>query len=119
MATGLDPELQKQYDALLAQLLQQSGAGGLLGFNQPQPQQGPISPTNAGQAISNPGVFQNPVSGNLAPSYGPQGVIFPGGSPFPVDPGPAKLQNTMVGLRDLLASPIGQQALAALKKKLG
>ena len=112
-------EQVKAFYAFLDKFMQQSGAGGLMGFDQPQGQQGPFNPMNAGQAVSNPGVFANPVGGNLAPSYGPQGVIFPGGSPFPVDPGPAKLQNTMVGLRDLLASPIGQQALAALKKKLG
>ena len=115
------PDYEQMYNALMAQLLQQSGAGNLMGFQQPQ-RPGPSTQptmTNAGQAVNSPGVFQNPVGGNLAPSYAPQGVMFGGGSPFPVDPGPARLQNTLVGLRDLLSSPVGQQALAALKKKMG
>ena len=124
MANEMDPQSQRFFQ-FLEKFMQSSGAGDLMSFggenqgpNLADPQAG-INPMLAGQAVNRPGVFQKPVSGQLAPSYGPQGVIFGGGSPYPVDPGPARLQNTMVGLRDLLNSPLGQQAIAQLKKKFG
>ena len=117
MATPTTTMSDEQLKALLAQ------------FAQLMQQQQLVTLGSQGQAdpYKNAGFFQGPVAGpaegnQVARSYAPSGVIFGGGSPFPVDPGPARLQNTLVGIRDLISatnalsnSPIG----AKLKGLLG
>lgn len=89
------------------------GFGGWLPQNQPQG-----TPANT---ANNTGYFAGPVGGPnsplIAPSYAPSGVIFGGGSPFPVNPWPARINNSLVGLRDLMNTPLGQQLIAKLKAR--
>lgn len=75
------------------------------------------------------GIFQVPVGGPgqpLGPVGMPQGAIFGGGSPVPIDFGPARLQNTLVAVRDLInaseqfrQSDLGKQLGTKLNSWLG
>ena len=115
----------EQLARLLEMLSQATGTGRLTQF----PGMSRSGPLGRGQGSLYSGGGQAPmgewkpsVGGPgqpLGPYFAPQGVMFGGGSPFPVDAGPANLQNALVGLRDLMNTPLGQQAIAKLKAKLG
>lgn len=54
----------------------------------------------------NRGPWAHPIGGPggvpATQGYAPSGLIFPGGSPFPVDQRAVQLQNAMIVMRDLL-----------------
>lgn len=115
----------KAFETMLAGLASSTGAGaamsvggGGLGqpgqFPTPQPNQAPSQTTNSGY-------FAGPVGGPnsplIAPSYAPSGVIFGGGSPFPINPWPARINNSLVAIRDLMNTPLGQQLIEKLKNR--
>lgn len=108
----------RQILAMQAALLQSGfGAGGLAGGAFP----GGVN--NRGGIFGVPvGLGGLPGAGQQAAS-GPQ-LYFTGGSPWPVDPGPARLQNALVLGRDLppaiggfIKSPLGQRIANLLRGK--
>lgn len=127
-STELD-DLRRQlqaYEALLAGMGNATGASAAMGVGgggnmfggTPQPNQPMLqTPTNRNAPGSDPYPVGGPGSPLLGPSYAPSGVIFGGGSPYPIDFGPARLQNALVGIRDLMNTPQGQQLIAKLKAR--
>lgn len=72
----------------------------LSGMQQPQTPSQQANLPGAGTTIAPyAGVAGGPP---LAHNFGPQGVLFGGGSPVPVPRDPARLQNTLVAIRDLI-----------------
>lgn len=132
-STELDDILNqlKAFEALLTGMANSTGASAAMGVSPQWPTQGAPNLNIGAVQRGNPygtsapldsGSWKQAVGGPgqpIGPSYAPQGVIFGGGSPFPVDPGPARLQNSLVGLRDLMNTPLGQDMIAKLKEKLG
>lgn len=128
----IDPEMLARFVMFMRNLEQQTGADKFMrvgpdGPNGPDgPSQGgptyPGSPTGT-TVPRNSGEWKGSVGGPgqapLVPNYAPQGVLFSGGSPFPVDDGPAIMQNQMIAIRDIMNSPLGQRAISAIKEKMG
>lgn len=124
-----DPDTQALL-AQLAQLLSASGAGGMMGFGGGA-QGGPQAGGNLFQQPNSPPIGQvNPVGGPgeppIADNYAPRGTIFLGGSPFKPNFGPARLQNSLVLMENLLnssqkfsGSPMGQALGEKLKNLFG
>jgi hypothetical protein len=113
-------DLNKLYASLeeqLKMLAQNSGGNQLSQLGGMGPQQPPQEQ-----------VFTRPVGGPgeaIGPMFGPRGTIFGGGSPVPVPYGPARLNNSLVAIRDLINaarmvkdSPLGQKAFPAMRDKI-
>ena len=108
--SNLTDDQLREMLAQIAQLLSQQHQLTTLGT--PNPLFGQVKDVVGGPGIGNP----------AAPTAAPQGVLFAGGSPYKPNFGPARLQNSLVAIRDLLTgssqfanSPLGQALGAKLK----
>lgn len=111
-----DPQMDQLQQAFMAQLAQLQQLLQMSGGNQLSQLGGMNLPNQQGQTGYRPLPVGEPGQ-PVGQSGMPQGVMFGGGSPFPVDFGPARLQNALIGIRDLINaasqfknSPLGKKA---------
>lgn len=81
---------------------------GLLGYRgTPQMFAGPLQQQTMNQTGGTPPFVVSPQGYGITPgagAFGPQGVLFAGGSPWPVSHRPAQIANTFVGLNNALST---------------